>query len=56
MSTPKIEDLPFDEIRFSYYDEKNRIMECVFCKAERGWKGIDFNYENEYFELECKKK
>lgn len=56
VSTSKIEELPFDEIRFSYYDEKNRIMDCLFYKAEQGWKGIDFNYENEYFELECKKK
>lgn len=54
--TSKIEELPFDEIRFSYFDEKNRVMECLFCKAEQGWNGIEFNYENEYFKLECKKR
>lgn len=53
---PKIDEFAFNEIRFSYFDEKNRIMECVFCKADRGWDGIDFNYENEYFELKCSKK
>ena len=56
VTTSKIEELPFDEIRFSYFDEKNRVMECLFCKAEQGWNGIDFNYENEYFELKCKKR
>ena len=54
--TTKIDEFDFDEIRFSYFDEKNRSMECVFCKAERGWDGIDFNYENNYFELKCSKK
>ena len=52
----KVDEYAFDEIRFSYYDEKNRIMECVFCKAEQGWNGIDLQYENEYFELKCSKK
>lgn len=54
--TSKIGEFAFDEIRFAYFDEKNRVMECLFCKAEQGWDGIDFNYENEYFELKCKKK
>ena len=54
--TSKIDEFAFDEIRFSYFDEKNRPMECVFCKAEQGWDGIDFNYENNYFELKCSKK
>ncbi len=52
----KIDHLPFDEIRFSYFDEKNRIMECTFCKAPKGWNGIDFCYDNEYHELKCSKK
>ena len=56
VSISRIDEFAFDEIRFSYFDEKNRPMECVFCKAERGWNGVDFNYENEYFELKCKKK
>lgn len=56
ISKDKIDTLAFDEIRFSYYDEKNRTMECLFCKAEQGWNGIDFKYENEYVELICKKK
>ena len=54
--TSKIDELAFDEIRFSYFDEKNRVMECLFYKSEQGWNGIDFNYENEYFELKCSKK
>lgn len=54
--TSKIDEFAFDEIRFSYFDEKNCPMECVFCKAERSWDGIDFNYENKYFELKCSKK
>ena len=54
--TTKIDEFAFDEIRCSYFDEKNRPMECVFCKAERGWDSIDFNYENNYFELKCSKK
>lgn len=56
VSTSKIDEYAFDEIRLAYYDERNRVMECLFCKAEQGWNGIDFNYENEYFELKCKKK
>ena len=54
--TSKINETSFDEIRLSYFNEKNQVMECLFCKAERGWEGIDFNYEDEYFELKCKKK
>ena len=54
--TSQIDESTFDEIRFAYFDEKNRVMECLFCKAERGWGGIDFNYENEYSELKCSKK
>jgi len=54
--TAKIEDNMFDEIRFSYFDEKNNVMECVFFPAVNGWNGIDFNYDNEYFELKCSKK
>ncbi len=54
--TLKIDEFVFDEIRFSYFDEKNRVMECLFCEAEQGWDGIDFNYENEYHELKCLKK
>ncbi len=54
--TYEVEKHAFDEIRFSYFDEKNRTMECIFCKANQGWNGVDFNYENEYFELKCKKK
>ncbi len=42
--TSEIDEFPFDEIRFVYFDEKNRTMESVFCKADRGWNGIDFNY------------
>ena len=52
----KIDEFAFDEIRFSYFDEKSHMMECLFCKAERGWDGIEFHYENEYFELKCSKK
>ena len=55
VATSKIDEYAFDEIRFSYFDEQNNIMECVFCTAENGWNGIDFNYENEYFELICSK-
>lgn len=55
VATSKIDDYAFDEIRFSYFDEQNKVMECVFCNAENGWNGIDFNYENEYFELICSK-
>ena len=54
--TSQLDEYAFDEIRFSYFDEKNHTMECVFCKANQGWNGVDFNYENEYFELNCKKK
>lgn len=54
--TSKIEEYMFDEIRFSYFDEKNNVMECTFCLATNGWNDIDFNYENEYFELKCRKK
>lgn len=51
----EIEDYAFDEIRFSYFDEKNSIMECVLCKVEHGWQSIDFKYENDYSELICSK-
>lgn len=54
--TSKLDDFSFNEIRFAYFDEKNRVMECLFCNAEQGWKGIEFNYENKYFELKCSKK
>ena len=56
IQSSKITENNFDEIRFSYFDEKNKVMECTFCFAEKGWDGIDFNYENKYFELKCKKK
>lgn len=56
LPSSKIDELPFDEIRFSYFDEKNRVMECLFCEAKQGWAGVEFNYENEYFELKCKRK
>lgn len=46
----------FDEIRFAYYNEKNQAMDCLFLKAEQGWNGIEFNYDNEYAELKCVKK
>lgn len=46
----------FDEIRFAYYNEKNQAMDCLFLKAEQGWNGIEFNYDNEYAELKCIKK
>lgn len=54
--TSRINEYRFDEIRFSYFDEKNRTMECLLCKANKGWNGVDFNHENEYFELKCSKK
>ena len=54
--TSKIDDYDFDEIKFSYYDEKNRTMECVFYKAEQGWNGIEFNYVDEYQEMKCTKQ
>lgn len=54
--TSKIDEYSFDEIRFSYFDEKNQVMECHFCKAEHGWNSINFNYEDKYFELKCSKK
>ena len=54
--TAKIVDFSFDEIRFAYFNESNQIMECLLCRAENGWNGIEFNYENEYFELMCSRK
>ena len=56
VQTSQIGEYSFDEIRFAYFDEKNRTMECIFCKAENGWSGVDFNYKNEDVELKCKKK
>lgn len=54
--TSQINQYSFDEIRFGYFDEKNKMKECIFCSAKDGWNGINFNYENEYFELKCTKK
>lgn len=46
----------FDQIRFSYYDEKNRIMECVLCDIPNGWHNYKFCYNNEYIQLKCRRK
>ena len=55
VKTSEINEYSFDEIRFSYFNEKNQVMECVFCTTDQGWRDINFNYENEYFELKCSK-
>lgn len=54
--TSKVDEKTFDEIRFAYFNEKNQVMDCLFSKAEQGWNGIEFNYDNEYAELKCVKK
>lgn len=51
VSLSEVEKYSFDEIRFSYYDEKNKVNECHFCYAPNSWDNIDFNYENEYIKL-----
>ena len=56
VSLDELERYSFDEIRFSYFDEKNIVNECCFCTTSGGWDNVEFNYENEYFELKCTKK
>lgn len=52
----EIDNMLFDEIRFCYFDECSRVMECKFLDVPTGWVDTEFECGSEFVELICKKR
>lgn len=56
INTTDIDNMQFDEIRFCYYDECNKVMECRLLDVPTGLADKEFECGSEFTELICKKR